>query len=70
MPWCGAPGLAVDVIPQVYGLDVDHIDVFGGRDGEVVGEDGDLVAVDLDGVVLVEDALLLGELGGHSWDGW
>lgn len=67
MPWRGTPSLSINVILEMDGLNIDHVNVFSCRDGEVVGKDGDFIAVDLDSVVLVEDVFLLGELGGH-WE--
>jgi hypothetical protein len=47
------------------GFNINHANVLGGRNGEIIGENGDFVAIDLDSVILVEDVLFLGELGCH-----
>lgn len=68
MPWSCAPGLAIDVISQMDCLNIDHIDSFSSRNGEVVGLDNDFITVHLNSVILVENIFLLGELTGHLKD--
>lgn len=65
VPWRGSPGLSVNVVLEMDGFNVDHINVLSSWNGEVVGKDSDLISVDLYGVILVEDVFLLGQLRGH-----
>lgn len=61
----GSPGLTIDVVFEMDGFNVDHINVLSSWNGEVVCKDSDLIPVDLYGVILVEDVFLLGQLRGH-----